>query len=341
MPAVGARRPGPGAAGADQPHRQRDQVHPGRRDRRPGHRGRGRSTATPSCASRSPTPATASPPTSSRCIFQPFVQADTSTSRRYGGTGLGLAISSQLVALMGGDCGVSSRLGEGSTFWFTIAVHADADAAAARRCSPDAGPRRRRRRSIVDDNATQRSVLSEYLTDWGMTVTTADSGAAALAALRAAADRGPTRSPSRSSIASMPGMDGLELKNAIVGDPDARPRLVLMTGLGQERDARAGRRVRGSPRRCQAGAPRGSARRPAGRARAAGRRAVAAAEATAPTRPGRDRRPRRPAAAGRGQPDQPEGRGRDAVERRLPVDTVLNGAAAVRGRGDAATTTRS
>jgi two-component system, sensor histidine kinase and response regulator len=167
-------------------------------------------------------------------IFQPFVQADTSTSRKYGGTGLGLAISGQLVALMGGDCGASSQLGLGSNFWFTIRVHADAGQATHELLSPDAGLAGVTA-LIVDDNSTQRSVLSEYLTDWGMTVRTAASGQAALATLRTAATEG---RPFAVALLdrSMPGMDGLELKNAIVLDPALTTRLVLMTRLGEERD---------------------------------------------------------------------------------------------------------
>jgi two-component system sensor histidine kinase/response regulator len=165
-------------------------------------------------------------------IFQSFVQADTSTSRKYGGTGLGLSISSQLTALMGGDCGVSSQLGTGSTFWFTICVHArrESDVLAAPDASLDGVTV-----LIVDDNATQRSVLSEYLTDWGMRVTGVDSSDAAMETLRAAAG-----SDGRFSLAlldrTMAGMEGLELRDAILDDPVLTTRLVLMTDLAGDGD---------------------------------------------------------------------------------------------------------
>jgi two-component system, sensor histidine kinase and response regulator len=165
-------------------------------------------------------------------IFEPFVQADSSTSRRYGGTGLGLAISKELVALMGGDCGVSSRPGEGSTFWFTIRVHADAHRQMQRLPSPDPDLEGVSA-LVVDDNATVRKVLAEYLTDFGSVVTTTDSGRAALAALRTAATEG---RPFALALIdrTMPEMDGLALRDAIVGDPALSTRLVLMTGLGRE-----------------------------------------------------------------------------------------------------------
>lgn len=175
-------------------------------------------------------------------IFQPFVQADTSTSRRYGGTGLGLSISGQLVTLMGGDYGVTSEPGQGSTFWFTIRV------------APDGGRGRDglplrvgeqpnfagRTVLVVDDSPSQRGLLAEQLTAWGMKVTTEDSCSSALLALQeSAAHRVPF------SVAlldrSMPGMSGLELRDSIIGDPllAATP-LVLMIGLGQERDLGTG-----------------------------------------------------------------------------------------------------
>jgi PAS domain S-box-containing protein len=166
-------------------------------------------------------------------IFQPFVQADTSTSRKYGGTGLGLAISGQLVALMGGDCGVSSTLEEGSTFWFTIRVCADGEQPDDL-SPPDAGLTGVTA-LIIDDNATQRSVLSGYLSDWGMAVMTADSGQAALTMLRAAADGS---RPFAIALLDrfMPDMDGLDVQKAVVADPALTTRLVLMTGLSQERN---------------------------------------------------------------------------------------------------------
>jgi PAS domain S-box-containing protein len=171
-------------------------------------------------------------------VFQPFVQADMSTSRKYGGTGLGLAISGQLVAAMGGSCGVASRIGEGSTFWFTISVHADAEQTTSHRRSADADLAGIDV-LIVDDSTEQRGVLSAYLTTWGMTVTMAASGPTALMALRTAAAEG---RPFSIAVIDhhMPGMDGMELTNAIDADPALSARVVLLTDLGQEGDRASG-----------------------------------------------------------------------------------------------------
>ncbi len=167
-------------------------------------------------------------------IFRPFTQADTSTSRKYGGSGLGLAISSQLVRLMGGDLRATSQLGKGSTFWFTVPVDTLP--------SKDPGPRDSRDPEltgvvalIVDDNATQRSVLSNYMTAWGINVGTADSGQTALAKLRAADDDGRPVTIALVDLL-MPGMDGLELVSSMRVAPAVGARVVLMTSYGDESD---------------------------------------------------------------------------------------------------------
>jgi PAS domain S-box-containing protein len=121
-------------------------------------------------------------------VLEPFAQADSSTSRKYGGTGLGLAISRQLVDLMGGECGVSSEVGVGSEFWFTIRVpYREAPTLTGGR-SPDelVGVRV----LVADASATQRSVLSGYLNEWGLEVSVAESGDAAQTAVSAAMDAG-------------------------------------------------------------------------------------------------------------------------------------------------------
>jgi CheY-like chemotaxis protein len=168
-------------------------------------------------------------------IFQPFVQADSSTSRRYGGTGLGLAITSQLVTLMGGDIGATSDAGVGSTFWFTVPARAATGEITSLRRWLDVDLVERSA-LVVDTTASQRHTLAEYLRDCGMTVQTADSGEAALKVLNDAAG-GDTPFDVVLVNRAMPGTDGMDLATKVLGDPGLTTRLILLTDFGMQREA--------------------------------------------------------------------------------------------------------
>jgi two-component system sensor histidine kinase/response regulator len=159
-------------------------------------------------------------------LFKAFSQADASTTRKYGGTGLGLAISARLVEMMGGEISVESTAGRGSTFRFT-ARFAPARAPIARHAPAEPASLRGLAVLVVDDNATNRTILQELLTKWGMRPSVADSGRAAILALQSARQAG---SPFALVLldAMMPEMDGFTLAARIKDDPDLLVATLMM-----------------------------------------------------------------------------------------------------------------
>src|SRR3989475_8261411 len=165
-------------------------------------------------------------------VFREFTQADSTTTRRYGGTGLGLAISQRLVRLMGGEITVTSEVGRGSEFSFTLAFAADVPASRAAGLATLGG----RRMLIVDDNQTNRRILREMLGGEGIKVEEATTGSEGRAAMRQAAKK---RAPYDLAIldVQMPDMDGFQLATAVRADRGlARTRLLMLTSAGQRGD---------------------------------------------------------------------------------------------------------
>jgi len=163
-------------------------------------------------------------------LFSPFVQADESTTRKFGGTGLGLAISRQLAELMGGQIGFESEEGRGSTFWFTAVFDRQPESPAAARQTELRGVKA----LVADHQAANREVVTTLLRSWECRSSEAADGASALALLRQAAQAG---DPFEIVLVdrNLPGAGGGDLARQVAANPELNGTvLLLMAPLGED-----------------------------------------------------------------------------------------------------------
>ncbi|MDQ1583189.1 MAG: two-component system, sensor histidine kinase and response regulator, partial [Microbacteriaceae bacterium] len=182
-------------------------------------------------------------------LFDSFSQADASTTRRYGGTGLGLAISRRLTQAMGGEIGLTSRPGQGSTFWFVLPLAAASERPPHMNGNTKTNTNRNaivesdvsraglagQHVLIVDDNATNRLVLESQLGSWKMIPESEADGASALRAAREADAAGRPFDIAVLDM-SMPGMDGLQLARTMSADENLRSIALIMLTSKPEMD---------------------------------------------------------------------------------------------------------
>lgn len=165
-----------------------------------------------------------------RQVFEKFSQVDTSSTRRHEGTGLGLAITSRLVEMMGGDVGVSSKEGEGSTFWFTIALPRTEDSSREKTMPIDVSGARI---LVIDDNEVNRSILLEQMASWGFDACAAANGPEGIAVLNAVAAHG-LRVDCVVLDYQMPGMTGADVAREVRATSRiAQTPIVMLTSVDQ------------------------------------------------------------------------------------------------------------